>query len=102
MAPVTGPGLIDALVPVLRGSLERLERVTSCAESPLAELRLATLLHAQAALLGAIAAELEARAHEDLGRFGAEVVEEASRAVDAETAACAVAEAFLKLGARTA
>jgi hypothetical protein len=34
---------------------------------------------------------------EDLGRFGAQVVELASKTADAETAVCEAGEAFLKL-----
>jgi len=88
--------MVDDLIPALRASLGRLERLgPPPSDSPIAELQLATLLHSQAGLLSAIAGELEARAHDDLGRFGAEVVELASRASDPESAACEVAEAFL-------
>jgi len=66
--------------------------------SPIGELHLATLLQVHAGLLGAIAAELVTRAHEDLGRFGAQRVEQASRAPDQEAATCEVAEGFLALG----
>jgi hypothetical protein len=90
--------MLDALIPALRASLGRLERLGPLpSDSPIAELQLATLLHSQAGLLSAIAGELEARAHEDLGRFGAQVVEVASRASDPETAACEVADAFIAL-----
>lgn len=92
-------GVLDDLILALRASLGRLERLRPpAADSPIAELRLATLLHSQAGLLSAIAGELETRAHDDLGRFGAQVVELAAQAGDAETAACEVAEAFLRLG----
>jgi hypothetical protein len=87
------------LVPALRASLERLQRLGPApADSPMAALQLATILHAQAGLLSAIAGELETNAHEEMGRFGAEVVELAARASDPETAACEVAEAFIGLG----
>jgi hypothetical protein len=90
--------MLDHLVPALRAALARLERLPPpSASSPLAELELATQLHAQAALLSAIAHELAARTHDDLGRFGAQVVASAARASDAEAAACEVAEAFLGL-----
>jgi len=90
--------MLDDLIPALRASLGRLERLGPLpSDSPIAELQLATLLHSQAGLLSAIARELEARAHEDLGHFGAQVVEVASHASDPETAACEVAEAFLGL-----
>jgi hypothetical protein len=91
--------MLDDLVSALRVSLERLERVApQPAVSPMAERQLAILLYSQAALLAAIAGELEARAHEELGRFGAEMVELASHAASPETAACEVADAFLGLG----
>ncbi len=90
--------MLEELIPVLRASLGRLERLRPpAADSPIAELRLAAVLQAQAGLLSAIAGELETRAHDDLGRFGAEVVALASQAADPETAACQVAEAFLNL-----
>jgi hypothetical protein len=93
-----GAPLLDDLIPALRASLERLERLGPLpSDSPIAELQLATLLHSQAGLLSAIAGELETRAHEDLGRFGAQVVEVASHASDPETAACEVAQGFLSL-----
>jgi hypothetical protein len=83
--------MLDDLALALRASLVRLERLGPApADSPMAELQLATLLHSQAGLLSAIAGELEARAHEELGRFGAQVVELACRAADPETAACEV------------
>jgi hypothetical protein len=98
VATLTGENLLEELLPALRASLERLERLgVPPAGSPIAELQLATLLHAQSGLLLAIAGEMETRAHTDLGRFGAEVVELAAKANDAETAACEVAEAFLAL-----
>ena len=91
-------GMLDDLILALRDSLGRLERLLPAGGlSPVAELQLATLLHSQAGLLSAIAGELALRAHEDLGRFGTEVVEVAWRARDPETAACEVAEAFLCL-----
>lgn len=101
MATVVAARMLDDLVSALRASLARLERLgTAGTQSPMAELQLAALLHAQAGLVSAIAGELEARAHEDLGRFGAQVVELASRAADPDSAACEVAEAFLALGRR--
>ena len=90
--------MLDDLIPALRVCLGRLERLGPLpSDSPIAELQLATLLHSQAGLLSAIADELEARAHEDLGRFGAQVVEAASHACDPEAAACEVADAFIAL-----
>ena len=95
--------MLDDLVSVLRASLGRLESLDpGSRDSPIAELRLATQLHAHAGLVAALAAELEARAHEDLGRLGARLVELASRAPDPESAASEVAEGFLALGGRSA
>jgi hypothetical protein len=99
MATLARAGMLEALSSALRVSLERLDRVAPRpAVSPMAERQLAILLYSQAALLAAIAGELEARAHEELGRFGAEVVDLACHASDPETAACEVADAFLGLG----
>jgi hypothetical protein len=90
--------MLGDLLPPLRDAVERLERLGPLPpDSPLAELRLATSLHALAGLLGAIARELETRAHDDLGRFGAQVVEIAARSRDPEAAASEVANAFLQL-----
>jgi hypothetical protein len=98
VAAVAGASVLEELIPALRSSLGRLERLLMTApHSPIAELRLATLLRSQAALLSALAGELGGRAYEDLGRFGAEAVEAACKAADAETSACQVADAFLRL-----
>jgi hypothetical protein len=97
MAVLTGAPLVAALLPELRASLARLETTVADPAAPLDQLRLATLLRAQAALLAGVAAELELRVHEDLGRFGAAVVERAAHARSPEAAASEVADAFLHL-----
>jgi hypothetical protein len=99
MATLARAGMLDQLISALRVSLERLERLApQPAASPMAERQLAILLYSQTAILAAIAGELDARAHEQLGRFGAEMVELACHAADPETAASEVADAFLGLG----
>jgi hypothetical protein len=94
--------ILTTLLPALRASLARLESAGLVDARPLEQLRLAALLRAQAALLAGVAAELELRVHEDLGRFGAAVVERATDATSPEAAACEVADAFLGLCRRSA
>jgi hypothetical protein len=89
--------LLTSLLPALRASLSRLESSQGAGTGPLDQLGLAILLRAQAALLAGVAAELELRVHDDLGRFGAAVVEHAARAASPDAAANEVADAFLDL-----
>ena len=89
--------ILTLLVPALRASLARLDSADCTGGSPLEQLRLATLLRTHAALLAGAAAELELRIHQDLGRFGAAVVDHAADAASAEAAASEVADAFLDL-----
>jgi hypothetical protein len=90
--------MLNDLIATLRVSLERLERFERRSPtSPGATLHLASTLRGYAAILQAVAAELDGRVHEDLGRFGAQVVERARHTPDPERAASEVADAFLAL-----
>lgn len=65
---------------------------------PVAALRMAAQLRAEARRLDALAAAILDEAHEALGRFAAGVVASAERAPTPAEAAAQVAEAFLALG----
>ena len=90
--------MLRDLLPLLRCSLARLERLDPGDASPLALVAMANALAAHASGLQAAAIELEERAHAQLGRYAGEVVEYAARTGDALAAAESVAEAFLRLG----
>ncbi|MDX2121662.1 MAG: hypothetical protein SF070_11485 [Gemmatimonadota bacterium] len=88
--------MTDAVTARARELLERLAMRQS-GNSPVADLRAAQLIAREGALLLEIARELSESAYADLGRFAAEVVEEAAQAPDPRRAAEQVAEGFLRL-----
>lgn len=86
------------LLPLLHESLRRLEALSMTDDvSPTAVLHAADALAVHGALLTALAHELQVSAHDDLGRYAAEVADAAGNAPTPAAAATAVAEAFLRL-----